>query len=118
MFAWSRRCYKSINEYTYHMDRQHIIYIFYKPMGSRTNTIHQYENDSFLQRIFQLKITLQQQLVQKDAKWMYFHRFFKERQRRWQNQLIWYNICLGVCLCYIFFTNKSGWLKTCFFSKS
>ena len=82
MFAWSRRCDKSTNQYTYHMDRQHIIHIFYKPVGSCIITVYQYENKSFLQRILQIKIALQQQSVQKVKKWTYFHFFFKERQRR------------------------------------
>ena len=115
MFAWSRHCYKSMNEYTYNMDRQHIIYIFQKPMGSRINKVYQYENELFLQRIFQFEITLQQQSVQKGAKWIYFHHFWKERRRRCQNQFIWHNICLAVCLCTIFFRNKRGLLKTYFF---
>ena len=118
MFAWSRRCDKSMNEYTYDMDRQNIVYIFQKPMGSLNITVYQYENDSFLQRIFQLKITLQQQSVQKDAKWVFFDRFFKERRRRCQKQLIWYNICLRVCLYIIFFRNERGLLKTHFLLKS
>ena len=115
MFAWSRRSDKSINEYTYHINRQSIGHIFNKPMGSRIDIIYQYENESFLQRIFQLQITLQEESVQTDAKWIYFHRFFKERRRRSQNQLVWYNIGLRVCLYIIFFSNKRGLLKTQFF---
>ena len=118
VFAWSRRCDKSINEYTYHMDRQHIVHTFHKPMGSCIDTIYQHENESFLQWIFQLQITLQQQSVQTHAKWIYFHRFFKEGQRRCQNPLIWYNIGLRVCLYIIFFRNKRGLLKTQFFVES
>ena len=117
MFVWSRRCYKSINEYTYDMDRQNIVYILHKPMGSIINTVYQHENESFLQRILQLQITLQEQSVQTDAKWIYFDRFFKERRRRCQNQLIWNNICLTVCLYTIFIRNKRGLLKTHFFLK-
>ena len=108
IFAWLRRCDKSINEYTYYMDRQHIVYIFRKPMGSAINAMYQYENESFLQRIFQSKITLQQQSVQEDAKWIYFDRFLKERRRSSQKPLIWYNICSVVCLCTIFLRNKRG----------
>ena len=118
MFAWLCRSDKSMNEYTYDMDRQDIIYTFQKPMGTHINTFYQYENDSFLQRIFQLKITLQQQSVQKDAKWAFFDHVFKERRRRCQKQLIWYDICLKVCLYIIFFRNKRGLLKTHFLLKS
>ena len=118
IFAWSRRCDKSISEYTYHMDRQEIVYIFRKRMGSVINTLYQYENESFVQRIFQSKITSQQQSVQKDVKRIHFHHFLKERRRRSQNQLIRYNIYSVVCLCAIFFRNKRGLLKTCFVLKS
>ena len=118
MFAWLRRCDKSMNEYTYEMDRQDIIYTFQEPMGSDINTSYQYGHESFFQRIFQFKITLQQQSVQKHAKLVFFHRFFKERRRRCQKQLIWYNICLRVCLYIIFFRNERGLLKTHFLLKS
>ena len=118
MFASSRRCHKSMNEYTYNMDRQHIVYIFQKPMGKHMNTVYQCENESFLQRSFQFEFTFQQQSVQKDAKWVNFHRFSKERRRRCENQLIWYNICLTVCLYSIFFRNKRGLLKTHLFLRS
>ena len=88
MFAWSRRCDKSVNEYTYHMNRQHIMYIFQKPMGSRIVKVYQYENESFLKRIFEFKITSQQQSVQKDEKWTYFHRYFKEERRHYMVQYL------------------------------
>ena len=112
MFARSRRCDKSMNEYTYHINRQHIVHIFQKLKGSHIHKIYQHENESFLQRIFQFKFTLQQQSVQKDAKWTYFHPFFKEGRRRYHNQPIWHNICLTVCLYTIFFRNKRGLLET------
>ena len=62
----------------------------------------------FCNGFFQSKITLQQQSVQEDAKWIYFDRFLKERPRRSHKPLIWYNICSVVCLCTLFLRNKRG----------
>ena len=40
IFAWSRRCEKCTNQYTYHMNQQLLIYIFKEHMGNCINTVY------------------------------------------------------------------------------